>query len=121
VVGFASLLVIQSVVLAISNVDINEASSVLKYGIQASTDLLLIIIAIVLVKKRIYFTFVPFDREVKFKFNINNILIFIISILGIAMLGTALEVSSLIVGSIIWVVGFTGIIVVGLKKEMTDF
>jgi hypothetical protein len=122
--GFVAFLVLQGLFISIIsygfNISLEKIKSIeaLRYFIQVATDLIILSLFKGLEKRRICFTFVPFDYSIKIKRNKANVALLISSFLGAALLGTALRFDSLIIGTLFWIVGFVVIVYVGYKKEM---
>ncbi|ODA08202.1 hypothetical protein [Paenibacillus polymyxa] len=101
------------------NIDFFETTK--EYGIliQFLGDTVMVIISLILRKRSIFFTTLPYQYTLKFKINTSNIILFIVSLLGIALM-TKPTFNNMTSSVVFWIAIFVLLILIERRKEIKN-
>lgn len=123
VAGFVALLAAQLIFISgtslVLDIDLAaiRSNDLIRYSLQIAGDILILLISLVLRKKRLWFTFVPYSPEITFKLTKSNLAILMASILGIIILSFVFKFDNLVIGTILALMCITNLIVIGIMTE----
>lgn len=123
VTGFAALIFIQfaltTVTNPIFNLSLEEINSIdwLRYSFQATSDLLLLAVSMILRKKRLWFTSVPYSSDLSFKLSKSNLLVLLSSVLAIILSSATLKLDNVLAGTMLSLICLSTLIYIGIQRE----
>ncbi|MGG1650504.1 hypothetical protein ABHN03_25430 [Paenibacillus sp. NRS-1775] len=94
-----------------------KSDNFLRYTYQAGSDMVIFLIANLLVKKRLWFSFISYNFTIKFAMTKNNILITVIPSCIMLIAGFTYDINNLLLGSIVWTICFINLLFMGIKME----
>lgn len=91
------------------------------YGIliQFLGDTIMILISFVLRKRSIFFTTLPYQYTLKFKINVSNVVLFIISLIGMSVM-TKPTFDNMTISVVFWIIIFVLLILIERRKEIKN-
>ncbi|OZB98076.1 hypothetical protein [Paenibacillus sp. XY044] len=122
--GFLAQTVILGLVLSITclvlNISLNEIKEhdYIKYPLQVIGDIGTVLLSLVLRKKKIWMTNLPYSYSFKFKPSRINVLIFIATIIAALVISRASSINNIYLGLIFWIICFVNLLFMEIKKEM---
>lgn len=121
VFGFVAQLIFQSIIaiifMIVTNMRFGEVTNQFGYAVQIIGDLSMISLSLVLQKRKIWFTTLPYSYTYKFKISRLNVVIFITSLVAILLMNKS-NFDDIYLCLTFWGACFVNLLVAEIKKEV---
>ncbi|KAF6565385.1 hypothetical protein G9G63_09515 [Paenibacillus sp. EKM202P] len=104
-----------------STLNIDFFTTTKDYGmlIQFLGDTIMILISLALRKRSVFFTTLPYQYTLKFKINFSNVVLFIISLIGVSVM-TKPTFDNMTISVVFWIIIFVSLILIERRKEIKN-